>query len=356
MVTKELIERFFRDECSAEEQQLVVDYFTANADEFANYLDENEWEAFTAPGQMDAAVSKRLFENIQKQTTRKAFTLRVLQRVAAAAVVLLLAGLGWRYLNNGSSEQPVIAAKPPVEESIAVITRHETNHTGKDKTLQLEDGSLVILASNSEIVYQLPFTSARSIRLNGKAFFKVAKDKTKPFTVTSGPITTTALGTEFTVAADMVSGHIVVRLYEGKVVIRPVSKLNRHLKKDVYLLPGEQFVYAEEAPVKKLAFKLNNTTEPEQIMAQETEADDPSVPQNSKGSWFQFNNRPVSEVLDQLAEIYKVKIVYDKKDVQNIYFIGKYNSSDSAAVILKRISTLNGLTLTRNDTAFVIGK
>ena len=356
MVTKELIERFFRNECSAEEQQQVADYFSANADEFAKYLDENEWEQFKTAAQMDAAVSKRLFENIQKQTTKKTGTLRIMRRVAAAAVVLLLAGLGWRYLNTGSREPQVAAAKPVTANSIAIITRHETNHTGRNKTIQLEDGSLIILSNNSEIVYQLPFTNARNIRVAGKAFFKVAKDKTKPFTVTSGPITTTALGTAFTVAADKDLGHIVVRLYEGKVVIKAVNKSDRHMRKDIYLMPGQEFVYAAEAPVRKHAFNINSTTAPEEIMAQETEADDPSLPQNNRSSWFQFNNRPVSEVFDQLAEIYKVKIVYDKKDVQNIYFIGKYNSTDSVETILKRISTLNHLTITRNDTAYIISK
>lgn len=357
MVTKELIERFFRNECSTDEQQHVMDYFKANANEFAKYLDENEWEEFKTAGKIDPDISRRLFENIQQQTTRKAGRLKIMLRVAAAAVVLLLVGLGWRYLNTDNRELPIIAATPATKENIAaVITRHETNYTGKNKTIQLEDGSLIILSNNSEIVYQLPFISARNISVTGKAFFKVAKDKTKPFIVTSGAITTTALGTQFTVAAHKGSGHVIVRLYEGKVVVKPVNKANRYLKEDVYLLPGQEFIYGEQALAKKQSFKLTKATAPEQIMTQETAMDNPSVPQNLKGSWFQFNNRPVSEVLDQLAEIYKVKIVYDKKDVQNIYFIGKYNSSDSVETILKRIGKLNHLTIAKNDSGFIINK
>ena len=63
---------------------------------------------------------------------------------------------------------------------------------------------------------------------------------------------------------------------------------------------------------------------------------------------------PLEEVFDQLAEIYNVKIVYDKKDVKNLYFIGKYNSAASVETILKRIAILNNLTITKQDSAFII--
>lgn len=355
MVNKELIERFLKNECTAEEQQLVVDYFAAHPEEFEQYLDENEWEQFEAPENTDAALSRKLFEKIKAQINRKERRIRIIRRLTAAAAVTLVVGLGWKFLSNEKVASAPIVAQVQKKDSAVVVTRHETNYTGKDKTIQLEDGSLIILSDKSEVSYQLPFTTTRNISVTGKAFFKVAKDKTKPFIVTSGPITTTALGTEFTVAARKGTGHIKVRLYEGKVVIKAVSRANRHLKQDVYLLPGEEFVYGETIAAKKLAFKLNTTPmEPEQIMAQETIADDPSIPQNAKGSWFQFNNRPVSEVLDQLAEIYKVEIVYNKKDVQNSYFIGKYNSTDSVENILKRIGILNRLTITKNGNAFII--
>ncbi len=357
MVTKELMERFFNDECSAEEKQHVMEYMKANADEFAHYLDENEWEQFKYAAKTDDALSRRLFANIQQQTTKKTKRIKLIRNIAAAAAVLLLLLSGWKYFSgsNVNLQQPV-AVMGKTGDSVVVVTRHETNYSGKDKTIQLEDGSLVILANRSEIVYQLPFTKARNISVIGKAFFKVAKDKTRPFIVTSGAITTTALGTQFTVAAIRGSGHVIVRLYEGKVVIKPVSKANRYLKQEVYLLPGQEFVYGGQALAKKQVFKIGSTSAPEQIMMQESVADNPSVPQNSKGSWFQFNNRPVSEVFDQLAEIYKVEIVYEKKDVENIYFIGKYNSSDSVETILKRIGTLNHLSITKNGSAFIINK
>jgi len=51
-----------------------------------------------------------------------------------------------------------------------------------------------------------------------------------------------------------------------------------------------------------------------------------------------------------------IKIIYDKKDVQNLYLIGKYNRSDSLETILKRISLVNGLSVTEKDNAYIISK
>lgn len=356
MITKELIERFFRNECSPKEQRQVMAFFKANPDEFAQYIDENEWEHFEPGEEMDAALSKKLLDSVNRQTIQKSHRTRRIYRMVAAASVIVVAGLIWIY--SGSNKKDVQIAKTETannSETNAITYHHEVNTTGKDKAINLADGSLITLSDNSEITYQLPFTNARNITLIGRALFKVAKDKTKPFTVTSGEVSTTALGTEFTVTTYKRSNRVIVRLYEGKVVIRAVDKANKTMDRDVYLLPGQEFVYGAPRGDRLHRFKPGSDSASGEIIAAEGSThDNPSLPKNTKGNWFQFNNRPLSEVFDQLAEIYRTKIIYDKKDLKNLYFIGRYNNSDSIENILKRIGTLNHLTITNNDTAFVI--
>ena len=67
-----------------------------------------------------------------------------------------------------------------------------------------------------------PFqNNKREIYLEGEAYFKVAKDKTKPFTVFAGALATTALGTQFRITAKKnTPGNITVKLFTGKVAIR----------------------------------------------------------------------------------------------------------------------------------------
>jgi transmembrane sensor len=273
--------------------------------------------------------------------------------VAAASVIVVVSLV---FLNSPKLSNREIAqdhAKAP--DSLLAVLRTEFNNTGKDKSLLLPDGSVIILANKSEVRYYEPFTSARDITLKGKAMFQVAKDKTKPFTVISGDIATTALGTEFTVTAWENTNRIIIRLYEGKVVVKAVKPGNLRLKSDVYLLPGEELVYDKTA-AKVKTFKVDTAATTEDLMKEEFFGDDASLPENTEGSWYMFNNQSLDLVFDQLAQIYNTGIIYDKKDIKNMYFIGKFDKARSLESILQRITIVNDLKVTKKDSVFVISK
>jgi transmembrane sensor len=296
-------------------------------------------------------------ENHKQEQSRRIGVYRLFVRIAIAASVLLVIGLAWVLFSNNKPKPLVARNTEKKNDRSTFVVRHEVNTTSKEKRIQLADGSLIVLANNSEVTYWEPFTYKRDITLIGKAFFKVAKDKTRPFTVTSGEISTTALGTEFTVTAFKNTRNVVVRLYEGKVVVKAVDKSNLKLKKDVYLLPGQAFVYGGHTTAKVKEFKISNiAAAPEQIMNEELARDNPSLPTDTGGSWYQFNNQSLGEVFDQLAQTFGVQIVYDKKDVQNIYFTSKYSRTDSLENILNEIASLHNLTVTKKDNRFIITK
>jgi ferric-dicitrate binding protein FerR (iron transport regulator) len=279
---------------------------------------------------------------------------RLTRWIAAAASIILIISFGVLLSGKKQNESVVTApSQPNVEQKSVAVFRHESNTTGKEKTVQLPDGSTVVMADKSEISYREPFTDKRDITLIGKAYFKVAKDKTRPFTVFSNNLSTTALGTEFTVTAQQNTSRIMVRLYEGKVVIRSLEKSNK--MKDVFLLPGQEFVYDLSARGTVGKFAIGKTRAPGQILQAETIHDDPSIPQE-EGSWYMFNNQSLAVVFDQLAEMYNAEIDYNKADVQNIYFIGKFDKSDSLEAILKRIGTLNNLKITKTGAKFIVNK
>ena len=355
MVTKELIERFFRNECTAEEQLQVLEYFKINPDEFEQYLDEKEWEHFEARENMDPVLSKKRFENVRRQTIQKRTRVQMFWRVAIAASILLAIGFSWIFLSDDEQRTISTASQTMKADSVSFAVRHESNTSGKDKRIVLADGSVIVLANNSEITYQEPFTSSRDITLIGKAYFKVAKDKNKVFKVISGALSTTALGTEFTVTAIKRTNQVIVRLYEGKVVVKAVDKTNTRIKKGLLLLPGQEFIYGNQTTAKVVIFKVKNIA-PEQIMKEERMGDSPSIPENAEAPFFMFNNQSLSMVFDDLSALYNVKIFYDRKDVQNIYFTGKYDRSESLKIILTRLAMLNKLTVNKNDTAFIISK
>lgn len=89
--------------------------------------------------------------------------------------------------------------------------------TGEQRLVVLEDGSRVRLNTDSRLTVR--FTpKARQIRLaRGEAFFEVAHDPTRPFTVDAGQADVRALGTRFDVRRDPDAIHVT--LVEGKVKV-----------------------------------------------------------------------------------------------------------------------------------------
>ena len=351
-----LIDKYLEGNATETEKQLV--------EECLKKLEQGEESPLDAEQEQD--LKDGMWQKIQENTIQHPvpmvsmpwFKRTPFRLVAVAASVLLVVSLVMKlFTNQAPDKQPRVAQTETLTaDSSTYFVRHEVNRTGKEKEIQLLDGSRVLLSNNSEITYHEPFGNKREITLVGKAYFKVAKDKERPFTVISGDISTTALGTEFTVTTFEKSDQIIVRLYEGSVVIKAVEQQNKNFRKDVYLKPGQAFVYGDNTVPEVKEIPLNSDVAPEKIMNEELTQDKPFVPENEQGSWYMFNNQSLPQVFSQLAEMYHVDIVYDKKDVQNIYFLGKYRPSDSVENILKEIAALNNLTITRDNNTFIVSK
>jgi len=92
---------------------------------------------------------------------------------------------------------------------------------GEQRTVQLADGSSVMLDTDSQIVVRLS-GARRDIRLGrGQAMFEVAHDAKRPFVVTAGATSVTALGTEFDVRRER--DGATVTLVRGAVEVRERS-------------------------------------------------------------------------------------------------------------------------------------
>jgi len=276
---------------------------------------------------------------------------RRLLRISVAAAVVLLFGYGLLYLIKGDKQPAAVVNNEQKQEKATPVLEREVNTSGKEKNIMLADGSMVVLFNNSEITYQRTFIN-RHIKLIGKAFFRVHKDSTSPFTVESGAITTTALGTEFTVTAFATDKQLSVRLYNGKVVIKPVAPVNKLMKQAVFLMPGQEFLYGPNTTLVR-NFNTGNpgvNGKKEEIPTN----DNPALPVNAKGSWRMYNNQALSQVFDHLAASYGVTIVYDSKDVKQKYFVGQFKTTDSIEIILKLITKANNLKYTREENTYII--
>jgi transmembrane sensor len=92
---------------------------------------------------------------------------------------------------------------------------------GEQLTLKLDDGSVV--THDTATTFQAAYSSKRRdvALLQGQAFFRVAKDKSRPFVVEVGGQRITAIGTAFDVRMD--GERVRVALLEGRVHVDPLK-------------------------------------------------------------------------------------------------------------------------------------
>ncbi len=109
--------------------------------------------------------------------------------------------------------------------------------TGEQRIIALEDGSRLQLNADTTVNVRYA-TRHRQLTLGGgEALFSVAHDVGRPFTVTAGQVTVTAVGTKFEVSRR--DGQVVVTLVEGRVDIRAAGQ------QLVRLNAGEQWRLAD---------------------------------------------------------------------------------------------------------------
>ncbi|WKN45606.1 FecR family protein [Tunicatimonas pelagia] len=243
----ELLEKFFRNQCTPEEVQQVLRWMS-DPNEKDNTLRELEayWNSLDTDIPEIAHDQQKILRLIQaklpassasdsKPNGRKTpfFTLTFL-KVAAVIVITFLATFFFtQYFSQSDSSV-----------SVELVTRE--NPAGQKSTFQLPDGSIVKLNAESSLVYPVVFTdTSRVLRLKGEAFFEVAEDLQRPFTVVAQGVATTALGTSFNVKA-YPGEEASIALVSGKVQVEPANAVAAN-SQTLYLEPGESATYYQNA-------------------------------------------------------------------------------------------------------------
>jgi len=226
-----------------------------------------------------------------------------------AAIFIMVFGLGWTgYQMNFQ----------PTEELLQLTTVEKNNPKGQKTTFKLPDGTVVNLNSESSLQYiDDSENNRRIVKLEGEAFFDVAKDKHKPFTVMSGGISTTALGTSFNVKAYQKESELKVVLITGKVEIAT----NRSSSAEkIYLTPGFGVTYSGKT---NELIKYNFDEEFEL---------------GWKNSTLYFDESDINEVVKQLERWYGVTIKIENRDKVGQWKYSSKFKNETLENVLKGIS------------------
>ncbi len=183
---------------------------------------------------------------------------------------------------------------------------------GEKKTIVLPDGSEVVLNSMSALTYQKKMRNkTREVELTGEAFFKVKKDKSRPFTVRTSVADVNVLGTKFNVDAYENQSQVITTLFEGSVAVDFRDGNVMHLS------PGEQAVWEKNS-------RMADKRKPDNI--------------GNERAWQQnmliFNNTPLLDILKTLEREHDVQFVSDDAVLNSLRMTARFSSLESVDAAL----------------------
>lgn len=112
----------------------------------------------------------------------------------------------------------VLGKQPWNRRGFPTLAQHFSTGIGDDQTVALQDGSTIWLNTDSAVRVQYTAAERRVHLVRGEALFTVAKNKHRPFVVSSGGVSVYAVGTAFNVHLRADSVEVLVT--EGKVQVK----------------------------------------------------------------------------------------------------------------------------------------
>lgn len=222
-------------------------------------------------------------------------------KVAALILIISSAGLSL-YLYQ----------EPEVTEQEVAVQVIKTGY-GEKKTINLSDGSTIILAAGSQLSYKENWLSqpVKQLSLEGEAYFAIAPKKSKghpKFVVETADGTVAVWGTKFTVATYGVGTEVV--LQEGEVKVG-ISGLNK--QREVTMRPGDM-VRFQKSTQEVWRAKVN-----------------PRIYTSWTSDQLFFDDTPLSVLMDRIHHTYGVEVEVENPQLLDMQLSGAvdFRSLDS---------------------------
>ncbi|MGV3637656.1 MAG: FecR domain-containing protein [Flavobacteriales bacterium] len=305
--TSEMLARYLSGEADAAER-LAVEAWAAEHPDHAAELErmraiwELSAEAIRSTVDVDQAWARlnARFAEASPSTGGRVMPIRAQRQVVrwlAAAAVLTGLFLGVRSWFNQRPEEFMAS-----NEHVRTV---------------LQDNSSVVLSPGSRVNVRM--RDERHIDLNGEAYFEVQRDEERPFVVEAGEVTVTVLGTAFEVSAFDTSSSVLVRVRHGRVRV---------------VADGDSVVLnaGGYARFNKTAHLL------ERLAAPPAELFGDRI--------IQFNEAPMTAVVEQLQNIFQVKVELANEDLKACTLTATFED-EPVDYILRVIADTYRLTLTQ---------
>lgn len=220
---KELVRKLLNDSLSPKEREEL------NRLGFVQKALYTQWEG-TSDIYTDVLKEERILNSIMHKIKKESSgrLRQILNKYALVASVALL-------LICGTLSIFLFTQKPTSEVWYVLSSGRQSMDS-----VQLADGTFVILNAGSKLTYPKKITGERrEVILSGQAFFRVYPNKKSPFVVKTKNMDITALGTAFEVFSYDTDANVEATLLNGKIKVEP--KDDKETIKGGYILsPNEK--------------------------------------------------------------------------------------------------------------------
>ena len=234
-----------------------------------------------------------------------------------AAVSVLTSCLAWLFYAKQIDTKPLLTkeAKAELIEKLLV----KTNDSAFEITVLLSDNSVATLMKGSTLTYPAMFAgNERKVSLSGEAFFDISKNPEKPFLVFANETVTKVLGTSFRVRAFEKDNTVTVVVKTGKVSVYQMdeyenaSLLNDVKTAGVILNPNQQVIFIKN----QNRLQKGVVSNPEMLS------------ESSVSKELLFEDKPVTEVLQTLENMYGIVIRYDQETMSNCVISAQFDEEN----------------------------
>ncbi|MBB4633883.1 FecR family protein [Sphingosinicella soli] len=201
--------------------------------------------------------------------------------------------------------------------SSAFVADYQTK-IGGNEIVVLPDGSKLTINTDSQIATEFTDTERRVKLLRGEAFFEVARDTSRPFTVYAGNGMVRAVGTAFSVR--LKDNKLDVMVSEGRVALaasRPARIDGAPDRAVMELTAGQNAVFSDEHV---------------EVLAHVTPAEI-----DRKLSWREgllaFAGEPLSDVVVEVGRYSDVDIEIRSDELRNIPIAGYFKAGEVDAFV-----------------------
>ncbi|MEB0261817.1 FecR domain-containing protein [Mucilaginibacter sp. 10I4] len=195
-----------------------------------------------------------------------------------------------------------------------------TTKRGERKLLTLSDGTKIWLSPSSSLEYpdQL-IGNLREVKLEGEAFFEVAKDKKHPFIIHSGRMDTRVVGTSFNIQSFKAQINSTVTVVTGIVKVSALRSSGRK-PQEVILNPNQRSQLDSQSGT----LTSINYPNAKQMLKR-------------KDGILNYDGTPVQDVVADFSRYYKVPILIESKS-KNCLCYGEFDTNRPVNILLEQLA------------------